>query len=134
MWIDIGGDEAKPCGLFRANTCGQTDNACAFRGDRLLRMSRGEMQFLTPGESGENRWKGVEVEGRCSGYPSWDGGHRVALTSRMDRRVAMVDVADEGHPRVVWKETLPGHPDRSFFWQGRLVVPCGYQGLLIEVK
>ena len=134
MWIDIGGDEAKPCGLFRANTCGQTDNACAFRGDRLLRMSRGEMQFLTPGESGENRWKGVELEGRCSGYPSWDGGNRVALTSRMDRRVAMVDVADEGHPRVVWKETLPGHPDRSFFWQGRLVVPCGYQGLLIEVK
>ena len=133
-WIDIGGDKPRQCNLSRANTCGQADNACLFRGGRLLRMSRGEMQFLAPGESGENRWKGVELEGKCSGYPSWDGGNRVALTSRIDRKVAMVDVTDEENPRVVWKESLPGHPDRSFFWQGKLVVPCGYQGLLVENK
>ena len=131
-WVDMGGDVPHTCDISRVNTCGQTDNACAFRGDRLLRMSRGVMQFLRPGESGENQWKGVELEGKCSGYPSWDGGNRVALTSRIDKMAAMVDVTDEARPRVVWREKLSGHPDRSFFWQGTLVIPCGYQGLLLE--
>jgi hypothetical protein len=44
----------------------------------------------------------------------------------------MVDMSDEKTPRVVWKEKLTGHPDRSFFWRGKLVIPCGYQGLLFE--
>ena len=90
------------------------------------------MQFLQPGESGGTRWKGVLLEDKCTGYPSWDGGVRAALTSRIGQSVAMVDVSDEGKPRILWKERLLGHPDRSFFWRGRLVVPCGYQGLLLE--
>ena len=56
----------------------------------------------------------------------------MALTSRLGQTVAMVDMSDEKTPRVVWKEKLTGHPDRSFFWRGKLVIPCGYQGLLIE--
>lgn len=96
-------------------------------------MSRGVLQLLKPGqEAGETPWKGVEVPDRCTGYPAWDGGNRLALTSRIGRTVAMVDVSDETKPRVLWRERLVGNPDRSFFWQGHLLVPCGYQGLLIE--
>lgn len=131
-WIDLSADVPKEVVFSRVNTCGQSDNACAFRGDRLLRMSRGEMQFLRPGEPGKVRWKGVSLKGGCTGYPSWDGDVHVALTSRIGQSVAMVDVSDEKKPRVVWTEKLLGHPDRSFFWRKKLVVPCGYQGLLLE--
>ena len=131
-WIDLGGAAPREGALSRTNTCGQADNSCAFRGDRLLRMSRGEMQFLRPGESGERQWKGVGLSNGCTGYPSWDGGNRVAITSRIGQTAAMVDVTYENNPRTVWREKLLGHPDRSFFWQGKLVIPCGYQGLLLE--
>ena len=132
-WIDLGGAEPCEIGYSRVNKCGQADNACAFRGDRLLRMSRGTLQLLRPGQAAEETpWKGVAVPGKCTGYPSWDGGNRLALTSRIGRAVAMVDVTDETKPRVLWQEKLAGNPDRSFFFEGRLVVPCGYQGLLIE--
>ena len=132
-WIDLGGDAPCEIGYSRVNTCSQADNACAFRGDRLLRMSRGILQLLKPGQgAAETPWKGVVVPDRCTGYPAWDGGNRLALTSRIGRMVAMVDVSDETKPRVLWREKLVGNPDRSFFWQGHLVVPCGYQGLLIE--
>ena len=103
-WIDMSAEVPCEVGFPRANTCGQSDNACVFRGDRLLRMSRGELQIVRPGESGEARWKGVMLKDKCTGYPSWDEGVRVALTSRLGQTVAMVDVSDEKKPRVVWKE------------------------------
>ncbi len=82
-WIDMSAEVPCEVGFSRANTYGQSDNACVFRGDWLLRMSRGELQIVRPGESEESRWKGVVLKDKCTGYPSWDGGVRVALTSRL---------------------------------------------------
>lgn len=46
----------------------------------------------------------------------------------------MVDMTDENRPTTVWTESIAGHPDMGLFHKGRLLVPAGYQGLLIEKR
>ena len=76
------------------------------------------------------KWKGAK--GDFSGIPVWDGKDRLALTARIRGEVRMVDFRDETQPELLWKEQVSGNPDTGIFWQGKLVVPCGYQGLLVE--
>ena len=33
---------------------------------------------------------------------------------------------------ILWREILEGNPDRAIFWDGKVLVPAGYQGVLIE--
>ena len=70
---------------------------------------------------------------RCrSGQPMWDGGDKLAITARISKQIGLYDIKDIKAPKLLWTETVPGNPDTALFWKGRLVVPCGYQGLLIE--
>ncbi len=137
-WLDLSG--AKPVEAIRCkgyNKGGLNDGCIAFRGDRLLRMMDGGYALLAPGQrpvaEGVN-WPHVSFVNRAKvgGQPAWDGGSKLALTSRIRRQVALCDISDETKPKVLWEEEVSGHPDTAIFWNGRLVVPCGYQGLLIQ--
>ena len=66
------------------------------------------------------------------GIPAWDGGHQLSLTCRIRREIRKVDITEERSPRLLWTEKTVGYPETSIFWKGKLAVPCGYQGLLIE--
>lgn len=138
-WIDCATTPAKVIVCPR-NRAGMNDGCLAWRGNRLLRVCNGTFEYLNPGQP-ENAdgtaWRGVPIEGadaKAGGQPAWNGGNRIALTRRIGKEVRMVDMTDENHPRTLWTEIVAGHPDTGLFHNGRLLVPAGYQGLLIEKK
>lgn len=138
-WIDMGATPPKAI-RSRVNTSGLNDGCIAWRGDRLLMVSKGEFLYLRPGQpenADGSHWKGVPFarpEGPHGGQPAWDGKDALALTERIDKSVWRLDMSDENSPRVLWGEKTVGNPDLAAFHDGRLLVPCGYQGLLIEKR
>ena len=65
------------------------------------------------------------------GIPRSDG-RLVAFTTRINRVASLYDFADPSHPvpKAAW--TLSGNPDLAAFHKGRVIIPCGYQGLLLQ--
>lgn len=110
---------------------GMNAGSCGWRDGRVLAVVDGSFAYLRPGETAEPEKIAVEG-GPADGVPAWDGAATVALTQRLHNKVRKVDVTDERHPRVLWTETVVGFPERATFWKGRMIVPCGYQGLLVE--
>lgn len=138
-WIDCATMPAKVIVCPR-NRAGMNDGCIAWRGNRLLRVCNGTFEYLKPGQL-ENAdgtvWSGVPIVGgdaRAGGQPAWDGGNRLALTRRISKDIRMVDVTDENRPVTLWTESVVGQPDTGLFHNGRLLVPAGYQGLLIEKR
>ena len=138
-WIDVSADPPKVV-RSRVNRGVILGGNCAFRGDRLLRFPReGGIQYLAPGQA-ENAdgtpWKAdvalKDGKRNVYGQPAWNGENLLALTERNGKTVTLVDIADERAPKILWTETERGDPDASCWWNGRLVVPCGYQGLLVS--
>ena len=58
--------------------------------------------------------------------------NRLAVSQRHTRSVSVFDVNDVTQSRLLREYSLFGHPGACAFWNGRLVIPAGYQGLLLE--
>ena len=138
-WIDVSAVPPKVT-CSRVNTSGLNGGCLAWKNDRLLLVSKGRFVYLRPGQP-ENpdgsRWQGVpmhqtDTPGPSDGQPAWDGGNILAVTARIRKEIWKLDMTDETAPKTLWGEKTVGHPELSVFHAGRLLVPCGYQGLLIE--
>lgn len=105
-----------------------TDGVCLFRNDSFLTCAKGAIYVYNSDINSPKVSKGKGF----SGMPAWDGGDKVALTYRIGKQISMVEVKDGGEPKLLWTESTSGYPETSIFWNGKLAVPCGYQGLLIE--
>ncbi|MFZ2641184.1 MAG: hypothetical protein WA117_09330, partial [Verrucomicrobiia bacterium] len=132
-WYDISG--AKP--VLAGNTpdttlYGWTDGVCPL-GEKLLIIKRGKYALLDSNElrnASDLPAYGVDKL-RLVGRPSV-GGNVLALSSRHQRQVWVLDIADIKHPRLKHQYSLTGHPGACGFWHDRVVIPAGYQGLLVE--
>ena len=73
-----------------------------------------------------------DKSGKIFGIPRWDGGNRILMSGTLAKRVSVVNVS--GFPAVASEvyEKTTGQPEAGIFWKGKAVVPCGYQGLLVE--
>ena len=69
--------------------------------------------------------------GKINGIPRSDG-KRVVFTSRISRRAALYDFTDAGHPTLLNAWKLSGNPDIADFHAGKVVIPCGYAGVLLQ--
>ena len=138
-WIDQSGAKPKARLASPNRGGGLNGNSCVFRGGRLLRVFGSSLLYLEPGEMErpEAPWQGVKLKpvGKKGnpprGQPAWDGANRLVLTARIDRKVWLVDISDEKAPQTLWEESVPGQPDAALYFKGRVVVPCGYQGVLV---
>ena len=111
-------------------------------GDRLLVANSGRFILLDPAQDrnpdgspwptfGYENSRKVQPTGMCC----WDGATRVGLAYTSGRTIQMADFADPLHPNLVWHESTAGNPENGVFDNfGRLLVPCGYQGLLVEKR
>ena len=111
---------------------GWTDGACA-RGEQLLLVKKGKLRLLDANErrhASELPASGLEGV-RFAGRPSV-AGQTLVLASRHERRVQVIDISDWTHPRLSRQYDLTGHPGACAVWNGRVVIPAGYQGLLLE--
>jgi len=132
-WYDVSSREPMLAGNTPDTTLySWTDGACEF-GDKLLIVKRGKYALLDPNERRSfDTLPSYGVEGvRLAGRPSAEG-NLLALAQRPDGQVTVLDIADLSHPRLTRQYTLEGHPGVCAFWKGRLVIPAGYQGLLVE--
>lgn len=68
-----------------------------------------------------------------SGIPQSDG-RRVVFTNRIRRRAALYDFEDAQHPRLLAAWKFSGNPDLAQFHKGKVVIPCGYQGVLLQIE
>lgn len=108
------------------------DGLCPYKNDSFLSVSRGKLFIYSAAQSGQEVEPIVAGDDDFRGLPAWDGGKRLSLTCRIRREIRLVDFTQEQEPRLLWMERTEGFPETSIFWKGKLAVPCGYQGLLLE--
>jgi len=63
--------------------------------------------------------------------PTTDG-KLLALSRHHEQRIEVLDVFDFKNLKLLGGYRLRGHPGACGFWNRRLVIPSGYQGLLVE--
>ena len=132
-WYDVSGPKPVHIGNSPDDRLySWTDGACAF-GEDLLIVKRGRLQILPPGDMRDvGKLPAHGVEGHhLGGRPSTDG-KRLALARRHEQRVQVLDISEVEKPVLTKEYQLSGHPGACGFWRDRLVIPAGYQGLLLE--
>ncbi|MBP5539553.1 MAG: hypothetical protein J6X69_07015 [Bacteroidales bacterium] len=106
-----------------------TDGVCLYKDDKFLSSVGGKITIFSSDEIGKKKTGAGEG---FKGMPVWDGGDRLGLTYRMKKMISLVDISEAESPQLLWQEETSGYPETAVFWCGKLAVPCGYQGLLIE--
>lgn len=130
VWIDLNADPMKET-IDKSLNVSLADGVCAFRYDTFLTCSGGRMyiyssKYINSGTKSPEEGKGFK------GMPTWDGGRNLALTHRLGKEISLVDVPEDYPPILLWTESTTGYPETPIFWKKKLLVPCGYQGLLIQ--
>ena len=71
-----------------------------------------------------------------TGLPRWDGSDALILTNHLDKKIYRINVSNLSSPYVKYTEVTSGNPEPATFVEAqgtkKAIVPCGYQGLLIE--
>jgi len=128
FWINLKEEklkEIKDTGLLPS----LSDGVCSFKNDKFICCHHKQMYIFTSDSIGEEK---ESIGEGFEGMPMWDGGKRLSLTFRLRKKISMVDISSEVNPSLLWTEDCCGYPETPTFWKGKLAVPCGYQGLLIE--
>lgn len=72
----------------------------------------------------KNEWEGL---------PDYDAATgRLAVMNRIFRNLRIYDFSDKASPTLLKHLDLNSHPYAPTFWKGRVVLPGGYSGLLLE--
>ena len=127
MWINLNEEKLQE---IKDNSLvpNLTDGVCLFRDDTFLTCCGGAIYVYN---SDLNAYK-FGTGNEFYGMPTWDGGKKLALTYRINKQISMADVKAGVEPLLLWTEKTSGYPETPAFWNGKLAVPCGYQGLLVE--
>ncbi len=152
QWFDLSGDRpvcldtedpAATGPMPRRTNYIKSASCCTpISGDRLLVANSGEFFLLDPAQDRNadgTPWPAFRYANtdtpRPSGMCSWDGANRVALCLTSGKTIQMADFADATRPNLLWEEKTLGCPENGVFDDaGHLLVPCGYQGLLVEKR
>jgi hypothetical protein len=137
--------------------CSQTGTIAAF-GDEFLVMRCSGYAFFEPENPVPTRdLKRLAFPGQgelCADVPDdsaisramfpkseWEGQvnvdqvtGKVAVANRMFKNCHIYDFSEKENPKLIKKIELNANPNVPAFWNGRVVLPCGYSGLLLEKK
>ena len=136
QWIDL--TDGRVSNRTRQTKTSLKCGTCRLSGDSVILSANGGYWLLRPNEAeGETAWRKrplpspfADRHAAC-GIPRSDG-RLVAFTGRIEREVALYDFTDAENPRPLGGWKVSGNPDLAAFYRGRLIVPCGYQGLLMS--
>ena len=113
---------------------------CPLPGDKIL-VADGTFFLLDPetdrgmNTNGWPTFKYANATNTPGRLPTWDGGTHVGVTSTQGRTIQMADFTVMDRPNLLWHESTVGCPENGVFApDGRFLVPCGYQGLLVEKR
>ena len=142
-WIDLDAVPGPKVAVeTRTNRLSLSNGVCAFRDGLSIASGSGRYKLLAPGEGDPEdggKWRYLplppafpgDANTAVSGIPRSDC-RRVVFTSRIRRRAALYDFEDAQHPRLLGAWKFSGNPDLAQFHTGRVVIPCGYQGVLLQ--
>ena len=142
VWFDLGTNPPTPRSTER-NRISLSNGVCAFRDDVSLVSERGKYCLLKPGEldpADGGLWPfrklpeafpGERGQADINGIPRSDG-RSVVFLSRITRRGALYDFTDAENPKLVRSWKFSGNPDLAVFHDGKVLVPCGYEGVLLQ--
>ena len=144
QWADL---QAKPMPVrtvdTKVNRLYLSSSVCAFRDDLTLGSAGGSFVLLKPNEGDPEdggKWTfnplppafpGKDGHRGFTGIPRSDGT-RVIFTNRIHRRAALYDFTDVKSPKLLGAWKLSGNPDIADFHDGKVVIPCGYAGVLLQ--
>lgn len=134
-WYDLSGEKPEILRNDRANCSGGQSEGITFReGAFLMNAMDGRFLTLTPETPSRKSECRILADNGCSGVPSADGEY-VAFAHRGNGEIQVYRFSPSGSVERVPERCfsgLDGTPDRVVFHKGRMLVPCGHQGLLIE--
>lgn len=107
-----------------------TEGATLYKNNQFLLTRDGTLCTIAPGTS--NILQTSSVNDAFIGIPRWESGDDVIVCNFVKRTVSKVNTARFTSPTIYFTESTIGYPEPGLFWNGKCVVPCGYQGLLIE--
>ena len=128
-WYDLRKSPVSLAAKSQTLRPGSTSGVCKWRDNKLLMTHQGLFKVFPYGSVVPE--SEFPIPGGHNGEPAWDGEHTVALAERYDRRVSLYRLSD-GRAERLWEENLSGSPECPVFAEGRLYLPCGYQGLLVQ--
>ena len=128
-WMDMRSSEIKN---INDKSVVPTGAACVYKdGTVLVHVKQQGLCQLEPGAV-PAKILASRSGGGFNGSPVWDGKETLAINFRHGRTVRKVYLPSVEDAKVIWSEKLEGYPDRVVFWDGKMVVPGGYQGVLVE--
>ena len=130
-WYDFSGD--KPKILYndcKNRSAGQREGITWWNGYFLLSTAGKSFRLLNPADCGRT-W--TEIPDGCSGVPSANG-NIIAFSNRRNGDLQVYRMTKSSAELIVDRSfsDISGTPDRVVFYHGRMIIPCGYQGLLTE--
>lgn len=138
VWLDmLASPQPRVSCTTKYNRITLSNGICRFDENRALVTSNAGYLFLSPNEGDppdHAQWTVKRLPGPASnGIPRKDPeSTRVVKTSRIYRTVALYDFADLDRPELLAHWNVSGNPDIAAFHKGKVVVPCGHQGVLLQ--
>lgn len=129
-WIDLSSDGPREVCYDTKNAPTLMSGVSHYKNGNGIVCIKRQLRILEAGRKYEEPAPGVT--GDFEGAPLWDGGNLLSLNTRIKRQIRLVDVTDDSAPKLLFKENTEGNPEIPTFFKGKLLVPCGYQGLLLQ--
>ena len=155
MIFDLSAEKPKLVFYDDYPLCSQTGSVAAF-GDKFITMSRGGYAIDNPAMPEKNeKLKTIKFpnsapvviteggssqiaramfpQGKAEGLAMYDeNSKRLAVTNRIFSNLGIYDFSDSENPKCLKKLLLPSNAGTPDFYKGRVVLPCGYAGILVE--
>ncbi len=132
QWVSLKPGEAPR--LVKQDTSVKNDQCCGVCtfGNEFLITGMGargpHVSFASPDEKVFGA--PIRLPSGC-GVPRSDGRF-VGMNNRSMRSFFLYDFQDRTQPKLVARWQLSGSPDACAFYQGKVIIPAGYQGLLLQ--
>jgi hypothetical protein len=134
-WYDLSGEKPKVLRDDRTKlSSGQHEGITCFNGNFLLNTTYKKFILMSPNDLGEKAKYYSSVNAGCSGIPSVNDEY-IAFSHKQKREINFYHFSPSGTVTRIKERcinSLYGTPDRIVFHKGKMLIPCGYQGLLIE--
>ncbi|HWL11320.1 MAG TPA: hypothetical protein VNQ76_23145 [Planctomicrobium sp.] len=155
MLFDLEGNRVKKLWYDNFPLCSQTGSITAM-GDEFLTMRCGGYAFFNPEnpvatiELQRHKFPGQEklpedvpdnspISSAMFPKTDWDGlpnydsdSGKLAVLNRTHKNVRIYDFTDKANPKLLKYVNLNSNPYAPAFWKGRVLLPGGYSGLLLE--
>lgn len=139
VWIDLSSPEKVDNPVVHKNIKNGLTEGCTHFKDGNVLLTRHEREgkkhyfFFATVKPGDSEIAERSNDNRAfEGIPRWDGGDKVLVCNFVHKWVSKADVSGFPSCNLEFQEKTEAYPEPGLFWNGKCVVPCGYQGLLIE--